>query len=188
MLRRLFTFASAVSLVLFAATVVVWVRSYFLKEEVHGNWHARDLYAMSGAGRLSVGESFILPERMEIERELPRYQSWPRGTSEVVIPSQLRRQRWQCLGVEWIQFRGGTYSVGQNVDEWAAGSQLSVPYSLLAIVLAVLPLTSAAHGMRRHQRLRTNRCVTCGYDLRASEDRCPECGTPITLNVEKTPA
>jgi hypothetical protein len=32
---------------------------------------------------------------------------------------------------------------------------------------------------RKNQRRRQNICLKCGYDLRASKDRCPECGTPI---------
>ena len=38
---------------------------------------------------------------------------------------------------------------------------------------------------RRRQRL-FGRCRVCGYDLRASVERCPECGTPIPQKAEAT--
>lgn len=43
-----------------------------------------------------------------------------------------------------------------------------------AIIVISLLLAGA---LRRRKRLRSGRCVQCGYDLRASSGVCPECGT-----------
>jgi len=65
-----------------------------------------------------------------------------------------------------------------------AGWSLEVPWWFLT----ALPTLPACLLLRRELRDRTlaksrrsSLCPTCGYDLRASKDRCPECGSPIPL-------
>jgi hypothetical protein len=56
--------------------------------------------------------------------------------------------------------------------EWA----VSVPCWLVVTVAAPYPLFRLARRFQRCQWLRDGRCRLCGYDLRASRGRCPECG------------
>jgi tRNA(Ile2) C34 agmatinyltransferase TiaS len=57
------------------------------------------------------------------------------------------------------------------------------PHWGIAVAAAVLPLAWSVTRLRAlaWNRWRRSRgcCPTCGYDLRASPDRCPECGTHI---------
>lgn len=60
----------------------------------------------------------------------------------------------------------------------------AVPAGLLTVPLAVLPLVRAVIATRDEQRRKASVlgcCRNCGYDLRASADRCPECGAPIKV-------
>jgi hypothetical protein len=58
-----------------------------------------------------------------------------------------------------------------------------IPYTVvLALTSAPLLLLLAAGGavaLRRQGRRSRNLCTNCGYDLRASPERCPECGQRV---------
>jgi hypothetical protein len=56
---------------------------------------------------------------------------------------------------------------------------LVAPLWLVVCAFAMPPLRIAIRGLRRWRRWRGGQCLRCGYDLRGSECRCPECGTPF---------
>ncbi len=53
---------------------------------------------------------------------------------------------------------------------------IEIPYWLL-LTLAAIPTAILWHRDRR--TVKPGYCGVCGYDLRASKKKCPECGTPI---------
>ena len=62
----------------------------------------------------------------------------------------------------------------------------AVPYWLLALLLATLPALAARAIIRQRRAQRAGLCPICGYDLRESPTRCPECGT-IHVSADRAP-
>jgi hypothetical protein len=52
------------------------------------------------------------------------------------------------------------------------------PLTFMVVVatLSILPARWLALRVRQRRRIESGRCTTCGYDVRATPDRCPECG------------
>jgi hypothetical protein len=65
-----------------------------------------------------------------------------------------------------------------------------LPYGLVCAVFALPPLGWAWLWKRRRTSLANasrGRCEACGYDLRATPDRCPECGA-VPAKRQELPA
>lgn len=76
---------------------------------------------------------------------------------------------WSLWGFEFIRL----------ADNW----MLVLPYWFLIITSSVAPMIWLWRRNRIKNRFMGNLCRNCGYDLRASSDRCPECGTPVASPV-----
>lgn len=65
----------------------------------------------------------------------------------------------------------------------SAGIHVAVPMAVAILVTARAAYVLArewSHESARHEQIRglvDNRCPVCGYDLRATPVRCPECGS-----------
>jgi hypothetical protein len=57
-------------------------------------------------------------------------------------------------------------------------SWVLIPYWVPVVVSAIPPALWGVNRSRRNRRRGSGQfCAACGYDLRATPDRCPECGT-----------
>jgi hypothetical protein len=76
---------------------------------------------------------------------------------------------------------------GASGETPAACSSAGIPLWFILAAAALCPSVRLWGYLRQHQR--RGGCPACGYDLRATPERCPECGTiPGVTNRAKKPA
>jgi hypothetical protein len=54
-----------------------------------------------------------------------------------------------------------------------------VPVALANVALVVIGARRAYTELELARRKKAHHCINCGYDLRATPERCPECGTAV---------
>jgi hypothetical protein len=186
MKHRLLNLVTALSLLLCAAMVVLWVRSYVVADVIlwrsGGPAAARGMYdatSARGVFRLQCQWSAF---------EGPEPPAGVRVALEVAWPEGHRREDPAAVaglrGGSWWNRIG--FAFERERRQWPAPYGLtsvqrrlfvSVPYWFMTLLSAAptLWLVRAVRG-RRRQPGHDRRCRSCGYDLRATPDRCPECG------------
>ena len=64
---------------------------------------------------------------------------------------------------------------------------VEVPWWCPAVTFALLPAARTFRRRQHRRRRRAGLCPRCGYDLRATPGRCPECGgVPANSNQDTT--
>jgi hypothetical protein len=161
----LFNLAAAVSLVLCMATVVLWVRSHWREDQLT-YWNGLDCNIVSSSfGGISwcriPGRVEGYGAGLEYHRTAPRRMETRMGVQPRSWPG------FQMFSI--VPYMMTTPLRAHVVSDWA-----------IALLLAVAPaiwllraLNPRAHGHCRH----------CGDDLRATPDRCPECGSAAAATI-----
>jgi hypothetical protein len=83
-----------------------------------------------------------------------------------------------------IQNISGAEIDGTNFRPWSdiTTSMVMLPDWFVALLFAILPAICFFRWRRSRRRFAAHLCQTCGYDLRATPERCPECGgVPIAI-------
>jgi hypothetical protein len=180
----LFNLAAAASLVLCVATVALWVCSYghiaWATYTTSVGTESRSHYMFTTAGGL-VGVSwghhtFAPADRDEFIAWSDRNfapQGWIGGTSKLrpgARPMTRSRTGFDCV-FQRSPLRGGPPA--------SAGVYRTIifPYWSIVGLFLIAPVARIAQMVRRRGRKGQGFCPTCGYDLRATPDRCPECGS-----------
>ena len=175
--RRLFNILSAISLVLCLATVALWVRSYYVRDSLHFGRHNGNSHVMQSilgrvhllshlSGGRESGQTFYYRDRL-----LP-HATWNGGMS-----GYPPRVHWR-LGCAWQNYSQYHLPITIGGQGFSTSRRLIIlPYRWPALLFALLPTIALLRAIRRRQRGRQSMCAQCGYDLRATPDRCPECGT-----------
>jgi hypothetical protein len=90
------------------------------------------------------------------------------------VKDRTPRSQWRRLGL--MRVTGQLTGPDGATRSYVA---IRVAYPWLAAPPLAMVLLSLASIRRRHRRIRLGLCARCGYDLRASSGRCPECGLPM---------
>ena len=78
--------------------------------------------------------------------------------------------RWRPTRASVTTFSPTTPLRRSRMDIW------SVPLWIPTVAFVVLLPIVRLPGRRRRKRKKLGLCLKCGYDLRGSKERCPECG------------
>jgi hypothetical protein len=183
-LRRLRQLGIILNCVLLLAALLLWLRCHWFFDQISiscrpgVSFERYEICLGSAQEIVEIGLG-----RVSQDSDLEAAYTFQR--SAVEIAQDLRpvdRTIWQRLGFDaYYGSLPGEYIYGPK------GLFIAFPAWIAAAMLASPPLISLSRLRRRRVRHKLGLCRECGYDLRASNERCPECGEALHMKLIKAP-
>jgi hypothetical protein len=188
--RRGFGFFAGASTVLLVACLSMWLRSHWsadylgcllAPESDRAGWG----YFHSDSGGMLVGSSNYRVDKPytvtagHLSREASgKYPVMRAPMASMETMQKFARFRRWGFGA-WLAYDPYPMMVFQEIDR----PYIAAPYWFLTICTIPLPALWVRRSLRRSRErkgFQTGICIQCGYDLRASPNRCPECGEVVS--------
>jgi hypothetical protein len=114
------------------------------------------------------------------DRPVLRWESRGRGMIPSLPPPMLTMPTvWSELGFK--TYPHNLFSIDDTYPGAYHNVRIGVPHYMVMGASAVLPAVWLVRRLRDYlARRRIGQCPACGYDLRFSTERCPECGREVT--------
>jgi hypothetical protein len=156
------------SLVILAASCACWILSYF----------RADIFAFTG-GMIGQAVGGIVFARIPYQvTEAHAHLVLPGngiGLIDLVNMSVFFNQNSNGYGHAGFAFIRQTDAMPNEYPNWA----MIVPHWSIVAVSVIAPMAWSLCFWRNRTRNLQGLCLQCGYDLRATSDRCPECGKVV---------
>jgi hypothetical protein len=189
--RILLTTVTFLSVFLAGFTGLLWVRSTRMQDQlsyliVDVPQRTTRQWLLWSDGRLGliVNQNYFadVEQFKRINPEDPSYarakNAPPFGWSRTALPRQTYKPSgsfWNQRGF-WLGWPRWKNSTGNRPSGRFRYGFFFAPYWFLLLLFSILPALALRRAIWTFRRRKPDLCAKCGYDLRASPERCPECG------------